>query len=430
VREDRSTLAASAPANLSCPYGFSAHAERTWTLVGLLDRDPKARQLLGRARGQFLVCYGDDLESAVDPEHRLRLPKSQPDEALAARMAHLLAHVVDPLPALQPSTATCGDWLEQVRVREDQAHQLENEIRARNRLPVLPSAVLNRAVSQYQTRCVATEASMRPAAPVRVDPRQATAARGHVVFEKRSPFSLVEVTDDGDSRSLWLGGPDSPYVQSTMSLSHPDRVLGGSTRLAALGLLERAELERVMMVGLGGGRFTSLLRRLFPDVSVDVVEIDPVVVEAATTYFGVQPGPRLRIHIEDGSAFVQRTTQRYDLIFLDAYSGHGLPQHLTTTAFYRTVAGKLTSGGVALANLVVAPEPEAELEQRFRAVFPHVHCARSATGAHLALIGATRPLRNPKELELRAQQLSVRQDPSFDLAAEARRVAERCPRLR
>jgi hypothetical protein len=134
-----------------CPYGFSANPERTLELVARLRQDPEVSQLLDRAAGGYLVCYGAALESAVDPEHRLRLPADQPAEVLAARMAHLLEHVVVPLPTLDQAQEPSERWLEQVRQREARAHELENRVRQRGGLAPLPSAVLERAMDQYRT---------------------------------------------------------------------------------------------------------------------------------------------------------------------------------------------------------------------------------------------------------------------------------------
>lgn len=80
-------------------------------------------------------------------------------------------------------------------------------------------------------------------------------------------------------------------------------------------------------------------------VVVDVAEVDPVVIRVALEYFGLEAGPRLRLHHADGRAFVRLAETRYDLIVLDAYStnryGSTIPAHLTTREFFAECAARI-----------------------------------------------------------------------------------------
>lgn len=56
----------------------------------------------------------------------------------------------------------------------------------------------------------------------------------------------------------------------------------------------------VLLVGLGGGGLAQFLRDFVPNVTVEVVELDPVVLEVATQWFGFRPDDRLTVTIGDG----------------------------------------------------------------------------------------------------------------------------------
>lgn len=56
----------------------------------------------------------------------------------------------------------------------------------------------------------------------------------------------------------------------------------------------------VLLVGLGGGALAQFLRDFVPNVTVEVVEIDPVVLEVAKEWFGFRPDDRLTVTIGDG----------------------------------------------------------------------------------------------------------------------------------
>lgn len=76
------------------------------------------------------------------------------------------------------------------------------------------------------------------------------------------------------------------------------------------------------------------------DIVVDVVEVDPVVIEAAKKFFAVPSHPRLSLVRDDGLAFLLRAKRSmYDFIFVDVgiTVTHGQPvynaQFLNTAAF-------------------------------------------------------------------------------------------------
>ena len=175
-------------------------------------------------------------------------------------------------------------------------------------------------------------------------------AQEKIRFDKRSEFERILVVDKGGERYLRFGKADSGN-QSTISLSDPDTIPTEYIRFAMLGVLMTPGPERVLMIGLGGGTFTSLLRRHYPDLWIDVAEIDPVVVEAAREFFGVHEDERLRIHVADGAKFIRDAEQVYDLVLLDAYSGEGIAEDLTSTTFFDAVKARLSNSGVAMLNL-------------------------------------------------------------------------------
>lgn len=56
----------------------------------------------------------------------------------------------------------------------------------------------------------------------------------------------------------------------------------------------------VLLVGLGGGGLPQFLRDFVPCVSVEVVELDPAVLEVAKEWFGFRPDDRLMVTLGDG----------------------------------------------------------------------------------------------------------------------------------
>jgi SAM-dependent methyltransferase len=115
--------------------------------------------------------------------------------------------------------------------------------------------------------------------------------------------------DEGPLRALRFGSDDGAD-QSLLDLRDPTAVPMEYLRPASLSLLVPALVRRVLIVGLGAGSFASLVRRQVPTARVDGVEIDPVVVDVAERFFGLEVGPRLVVHVQDGARFIHERKVR------------------------------------------------------------------------------------------------------------------------
>jgi spermidine synthase len=243
-----------------------------------------------------------------------------------------------------------------------------------------------------------------------------------VRFDERSEFERILVVDKGDRRYLRFGTADNGY-QSSISLVDPEAVPMEYIRLAMLGMVMTPAPERVLMIGLGGGAFTNLLRRHFPDLWIDAVEIDPVVVKAARGFFGVREDERFQIYVQDGADFIEEVRNVYDLILLDAYSGEGVPEKLTTPSFFEAVKARTTGSGVVVVNLWQQGDREETIAASFGAVFSQTACVRSTDRQNLVLFGKTGGMPSSKDLVRAARRFTETSNLSFDLGKIARQTA-------
>ena len=119
------------------------------------------------------------------------------------------------------------------------------------------------------------------------------------------------------------------------------------------GLMANPEPREMLMIGLGGGTIASTLMELYPDLKMDLVEVDEAVVKVAQQFFNFYPNAMTNVVIVDGRVFVRRALRidrRYDLIILDAYNGDYIPEHLMTKEFLSDVKALLTPNGILVAN--------------------------------------------------------------------------------
>jgi spermidine synthase len=243
-----------------------------------------------------------------------------------------------------------------------------------------------------------------------------------IVHEVRSDFSHIQVVDYGSRRALlFVGESGHQAVETLIDLNEPHRLQHPYARtMMAAGLIYRPDASACLLVGLGGGAIVRFLNHHFPELSLDVVEIDPVVVRLSREYFGTVPGPRTRILIEDGFEYLQRTPDRYDLILMDVHlhpseqtDRSGQPLHLKTAAFLRGLHARLRPGGVVLFNMIQGSDTAAYIDS-IRAAFPAVEIFRPVGSGNVIVVGAPSGfLLNDGELRERARALDRREQYGF-----------------
>jgi spermidine synthase len=172
----------------------------------------------------------------------------------------------------------------------------------------------------------------------------------HVLVKVESKLNTILVTEDPRGfRTLWFG-PER-VRQSVVRPGSPAHLESPypPAMIAGLALVDR--VDRLLILGLGGGTIPAFLRTQFPRARVDVVEIDPVVAEIAIGYFGFREDAAMRLHLMDARRFMERCDGGYDAIMLDCAGTGGVPHHLATREFLLSVRGRLAADGLAVGNI-------------------------------------------------------------------------------
>jgi spermidine synthase len=167
-----------------------------------------------------------------------------------------------------------------------------------------------------------------------------------VVFVGDSPYHRVTVLDRGPVRELKF----NIGVQTRMRLRDPYGPGLMYSDAAHISRLLRPHARRMLILGLGGATIPKQFIRSYPDVIVDAVEVDPMVVQVAKKYFALEDSDRLRIHVSDARTFVRRSSATWDLIIVDVAStnryGDTMPPHLVTREFFEELTGHLAADGI------------------------------------------------------------------------------------
>jgi spermidine synthase len=194
-----------------------------------------------------------------------------------------------------------------------------------------------------------------------------------VLFRKDTRYHRLAVVESGTTRVLRFG---SSY-QSAVDIAHPFRAEYLYTDFFSLAMAYRSQAKSMLFLGLGGGSAPKRLWRDFRSLAIQVVELDPVVVDVAHRFFAVPDDPRLAIKVEDGRRFLAKTDRRWDAIAIDVFYEDGIPFHMATLEFLELVRSRLTPGGVVLMNVIGELEGEGSklfraMYRTYRAVFPTV----------------------------------------------------------
>jgi len=191
---------------------------------------------------------------------------------------------------------------------------------------------------------------------------------------KRTRYQEAAIVDLEDfGKSLVLDG----YIQSAEvdeyiyheSLVHPAMVLHPQPR-------------RVLIIGGGEG---ATLREVLKHRTVEkavMVDIDGEVVELSRQYLEVMHrgsfnDPRAEIVIEDGKKFLERCSEKFDVIILDLIDPYSseIARELYTEPFYRLVSERLADDGVMVTqagNSFFFEELYNEIASAIKRVFRYV----------------------------------------------------------
>jgi spermidine synthase len=175
-------------------------------------------------------------------------------------------------------------------------------------------------------------------------------AAERVILEQTSPYNTVYVSENQDGMRI-LRFERYGARQSVVKLGHPEHLELPYARVIPLAFAFVDRPKSALVIGLGGGTIPSFLRKSYPDMKIDAVDIDPVVVEVAKSHFGFREDDLMRAHVADGRQFVEQAKDRYDLVFLDGFGTDSVPAHLTTREFLTAVKNILTPRGIVVGNL-------------------------------------------------------------------------------
>lgn len=215
-------------------------------------------------------------------------------------------------------------------------------------------------------------------------------AETRLLHSQRSLYREVLVYENEIERCMCFTRQCRIGRQSCIDMRHPDRMVMTYPKMMLGALFLNPKPSNVLIIGLGGGTIPRALAQIVPDVRIDVVEIDPAVVEVAKKYFLFAENDRVRVFEADGRVFVKRAlreTRKYDLVMLDAFDHEYIPEHLLTREFLTEVKALLTPNGVLAANTFSSSRLYHHESVTYAAVFPEFYNLKRDNRVVIASVG-------------------------------------------
>lgn len=162
------------------------------------------------------------------------------------------------------------------------------------------------------------------------------------LFSGQSELQRIDVFDSPEfGRFLVLDG--------YMMLTEKDEFIYHEM-ITHVPLAVHPHVKDVLVIGAGDGGVIRELTR-YPEIErIDMVEIDPMVVEVCKEYLPQTSykldDPRVSIHYADGLKFVRSCNDQYDLIIVDSTDPFGPGEGLFTREFYGNCYKALHDDGI------------------------------------------------------------------------------------
>lgn len=216
-----------------------------------------------------------------------------------------------------------------------------------------------------------------------------------LVYETESAYNYIQVIEQNGYTMLRLNegqGVHSIYKADQYYYNGTwDQVLSAPFFNDAPVAL--TDVKEIAIVGLAAGTTAREAAAAFPDVQIDGIEIDPVIVEVGRVYFDMNE-PNLNVIVQDGRWALENSDKKYDVISIDAYRPPYIPYSLTTQEFFEIVRDHLKEDGVMVINIGRAPEDRRLIESLYATistVFPTLYVTDLSDSYNSILFATMQP---------------------------------------
>lgn len=147
--------------------------------------------------------------------------------------------------------------------------------------------------------------------------------------------------------------------QNQWQLETPDAVYSEGTRYRpvteSLKLIKEKmhSVNQALVLGCGLGSMVHIVNKkgFFPYFTL--VDSDPEILNLAHVAFSESQKPFIKTVCCDAVLFIERSKEKYDLIFIDVFIGRKVPEHISEAGFVEKCRMSLNEGGIIIFNFML-----------------------------------------------------------------------------
>lgn len=144
-------------------------------------------------------------------------------------------------------------------------------------------------------------------------------------------------------------------AQSGIYLDNPKELLFFYLRTFDLVFNIKTDIKNALLLGAGAYTYPAHVNQIKPELSLDIVEIDPELQNIAKKYFAYEDYPNMEVFEMDARVFINKNNKKYDVAFIDVFSSElSIPHHITTRETAQRLRTSLSDDGVAVINVISA----------------------------------------------------------------------------
>ena len=164
------------------------------------------------------------------------------------------------------------------------------------------------------------------------------------LFSAQSEFQRIDVLESKEFGKILVADGDLMLTEKDEFIYHE--------MMAHVPMAVHPKVENVLVIGGGDGGCVRELAKYNTIQKIDVVEVDPLLVEVCRKYFpqiaSSLDDDRVTIYNEDGLRFVRSRSNVYDLILIDSPNPFGPAEGLFTKEFYGNCYNALHEDGIMI----------------------------------------------------------------------------------
>jgi spermidine synthase len=168
------------------------------------------------------------------------------------------------------------------------------------------------------------------------------------VYQEDTYYGNLKVVDysygDIHIRELLIDG----MIQGGLDMNNRLPIYDYAYYLQFLSYMKNPQSKNCLLFGLGMGAVAQWYEK--QNVSCDVVEIDPAVIDIAENFFSFENSGKTVA--QDARYYLETNTTHYDQVILDVFNGDITPAHLLSVEALELLDKSLSPSGILSINLI------------------------------------------------------------------------------